>query len=437
MGRFTFKNGIHPDGNKHISRYIPTTFLETPKMVYISMSQHIGAPANPIVKVGDRVLVGTLIGEASGFMSANVYSSVAGTVIGIQRRVTPTGAYAQHITIENDFTYEKKLLDDIPNLDRIDSNTIVERVKLAGIVGMGGATFPTHIKLRPSKPVDVLIINGAECEPYITCDYRLMIEKSSELIAGIKLIMMALGVGQAYIGIEKNKQEAIERLSKLVPANIKIVQLETKYPQGAEKQLIYAVTKRKVTAGGLPMDVGVVVDNVQTAYAINRAVYHNEPLYMRILTVSGLGVDKPGNLWVRTGVSYEDIYKAQSYDGQGAEHHHNKIISGGPMMGFAQPNLNATVGKGSSALLFLTNEEINVKPISTCINCCRCRKVCPNNLMPMMFERLVSNNDYEMAKRYNIMNCMECGSCTFACPAGRHIIQSIRLGKKILRESNK
>jgi electron transport complex protein RnfC len=407
--------------------------METPSKVYISLSQHLGAPATPVVAVGDYVKAGSLIGQASAFMSANVYSSISGKVTGISKRVTATNMKVDHIEIENDFKYEKIILNSLENEE---CDTIIERKKLAGIVGMGGATFPTHIKLKPSKPVDVLIINGAECEPYITCDYRLFLECTDEIIGGIKLLMKALKVKECFIGIEKNKPQVIEKLKPFEKDNIKVIALETKYPQGAEKQLIYAITERKVIAGGLPMDVGCVVDNVHTAYCVYKACIKGEPCYMRAMTVSGKGIDKPSNLWVRTGVTYEDVYKYCSNEDTIVNNKKNyeKIISGGPMMGFAQPNLNATVGKGTSSILFLTEDEINNKPISACINCGRCAMSCPMNLMPMMIERSVIQSDKDNMNKYNIMSCIECGSCAYSCPAGRQLIQSIRLGKKMLKE---
>ena len=429
--RFTFKNGIHPSANKELSRNIALCDFPAPKKLYISMSQHLGAPALPTVKVGDGVKVGTLIGRASGFMSANVYSSVSGKVLSFIKRPTPQGNNLIHIEIENDEAYSTELL---PPLNTLDKESILGRIAQAGIVGMGGATFPTHIKLKPPKCVDALIINGAECEPYITCDYRLMVEKTAEILEGIKLIMQTLEVKQAFIGIESNKAEAIAAFNDIVPENIKVIKLETKYPQGAEKQLIYAITRRRVNAGGLPMDVGCVVDNVHTAYSIYRAVIHNEPCYMRAMTISGRGISKSANVWIRTGITYQDIYNELS---DTTEKKYTKAISGGPMMGFAQPNLSASVGKGSSALLFLNDKEINIKGILECINCSRCHKVCPMNLMPMMFDRLTYKCDIDMIKQFSVNSCIECGSCTYVCPAGRPLIQSIRLGKKIIRERNR
>ena len=429
--KFTFKNGIHPKYHKELAKDKALEEMPTPQTVLISMAQHIGAPAVPVVSVGDEVRVGTLIGAArENALSCNVHSSVSGKVLAIVDHVTPMGGLARHVEIENDGQYTEEFL---PTMTEINAESVFQRIKDAGIVGMGGATFPTAAKLRPAKPVDTLIVNGAECEPYICCDNRIMLECAPRFIQGVELVMMVLGVERAIIGVEKNKPLALKLLRSLAKPNMQVVGLETKYPQGAEKQLIYALLKRKVPTGGLPMDVGVVGLNFQTVKAIADAVYENRPLYRRAMTVSGEGIDRPCNLMVRVGVRYSDVYAYCSDPDTTREY--SEIISGGPMMGHAQANLDATVGKGSSALLFLTDAEINKKPLTTCINCSRCRKVCPMNLMPMMFDRAMENADVETAKRYGVMNCMECGSCTFVCPAGRHLIQSIRLLKKMVKES--
>ena len=426
---YTFKRGVHPRGNK-ITAESPLEDLSTPNKVCIPLSQHIGAPAQPVVSVGDRVKAGTLIGKAGGFVSANVYSSVSGEVKGFRILPTAPGGWCNHVEIENDGLYEAVTL---PILDNPSQKEIIDRIQEAGIVGMGGATFPTHVKLSPKKPVDVLIINAAECEPYITCDYRLLMENTADFIRGVLLLKKALNAEKAYIGIEKNKPDAIAKLTAECPAEITVIPCKVKYPQGAEKQLIYSVTRRKVPCGGLPADVGCVVDNVHTAYSVCRAVKYGEPCYMRAMTVSGRGINKGGNYWVRNGVSYQYIHD-QVDDESLSTSEHVKIISGGPMMGFAQPSMEVRTSKGSSSLLFLTEDEITNQPSTACINCAGCAKVCPMHLMPMKIEDAVLSGDWEDAKGWGVLNCIECGSCAYNCPAKRPLTQAIRLGKKTIKE---
>ncbi len=426
--KLTFKRGVHPAGNKNIAKDIPLSEFPTPSVVSIPLSQHIGAPAAPAVQVGDHVSVGTLIGRSSGFVSANVYSSVSGTVKEFITKRTAIGTKANHVVIENDGLYQESFLTPLTDLT---AESVKARVAEAGIVGMGGATFPTHVKLSPRTPVDVLIINAAECEPYITCDYRLCLEKTKEIFEGIKAMMVALGVKEAYIGVEDNKPEAIRALSVFATQDIRVVPLITKYPQGAEKQLIYSITQRVVPEGALPADVGAVVDNVHTAYAIYEAVFLGKPSFMRAMTVSGKGCAKPGNFWVRNGVTYQDV---ASYCELLPET--EKVISGGPMMGFAQSDLLPSTGKGTSSLLFLTKEEVaeGDKPISACINCASCASHCPMRLMPMFIERAVDAEDAAAAKKLHAMSCLECGCCAYVCPARRPLVTSMRRAKKMIKE---
>lgn len=400
----------------------------TPQTVSIPLSQHIGAPATAVVAVGDEVKVGTMIGKAASFVSANVFSSVSGKVTDIVTCRTAIGAKATHIVIENDGAYEEDFLEPLLSPD---AAAIKSRVMEAGIVGMGGATFPTHVKLSPKTPVDVLIINAAECEPYITCDYRLSLEKTFEIFKGVEYMMTALGVENAYIGIEENKPDAIAKLSALATDRIRVIPLVTKYPQGAEKQLIYAITGRVVPEGALPSDVGAVVDNVHTAFAIYEAVELGKPSFMRAMTVSGKACTRPGNYWVRNGVGYKDIaaYCGETDDAK-------KVISGGPMMGFAQTDLAPSTGKGTSSLLFLTEEEVSSgdKPISACINCASCASHCPMRLMPMFIERAVEAEDAALAKKYHALSCLECGCCAYVCPARRPLVTAMRRAKKLIKE---
>lgn len=423
---YTFKKGVHPHGNKDITKDMPLSEFPAPKLLEIPLSQHIGAPADAAVIVGDKVKAGTLIGRANGFVSANVFSSVSGVVTAIIDKRTATGSRCGHIVVENDGLYSEETL---PKLEQLNADTIKRRVQEAGIVGMGGATFPTHVKLSPRSKVDSLIINVAECEPYITCDYRLCIEHTMEIIEGTRYMMTALGVSKAYIGVELNKPDAIAELDRLCPDNITIVPLKTKYPQGAEKQLIYSVLKRVVPCGALPAEVGVVVDNAHTAYAVYEAVALGKPSYRRAMTVSGRAIGKPGNFWVATGVTYGDIAARQEIMPTAV-----KVISGGPMMGFAQSDLTPSIGKGTSSLLFLLKKEINDNEISACINCAACANCCPMNLMPMFIDTAASAGDAQEVKNLGVMNCIECGSCAYVCPAKRPLVQSMRRGKRLIKE---
>ena len=431
MALKTFRHGVHPAASK-FTKDVPLEEFPVPDKVFISLSQHIGAPAKPVVNVGDYVLEGQLVGEAGGFVSAPVFSSVSGTVKGIVKLPTAIGQMVDHIEIENDFKYEKFRL---PELDDPTKEEVLQRVKDAGIVGMGGATFPTHVKLAPKDPVDTLIINGAECEPYITCDYRLFIEHAKYVVEGTKLLMRALGVEKAYIGIENNKPEAIKVMREAANGGVVIVPLKVKYPQGAEKQIIYAITKRVVPAGGLPAQVGCVVSNTHTAFAVAKAVFDGETLYRRAMTVSGDGIEKAGNYWVRGGIPFSFIY--DTLRGNVDESVTAKVINGGPMMGFAQANLLPVTAKGTSSLLFLSHKEFSEIEPTQCINCGRCINHCPMNLVPRDYERAILRKDFDAAAKLGVMNCIECGSCAFICPAKRPLVQAIRLAKKEIRAKGK
>lgn len=429
--KFTFRRGVHPAANKEIAKDLPLAEFPTPQVVSVPLSQHIGAPASLCVEVGAKVKAGTLIGKASGFVSANVYSSVSGTVKEIVTKRTAIGTRVSHVVIQNDGLYEEETLAPIESFDK---ESIKARVAEAGIVGMGGATFPTHVKLSPRTPVDLLIINAAECEPYITCDYRLCLEKTKEIFEGVRYMMTALGVKQAYIGVEDNKPDAIKALAEFACQEIQVVTLVTKYPQGAEKQLIYSITRRVVPEGALPSDVGVVVDNIHTAFSIYEAVALGKPSYRRAMTVSGRGCTRPGNFWVRNGVSYQEVA-----DYCGATDEVVKVISGGPMMGFAQVDLTPSTGKGTSSLLFLSAKEASEgdKPISACINCASCASHCPMRLMPMFIERAVDAENAEEAKNLHAMSCLECGCCAYVCPAHRPLVTSMRRAKKMIKDMDK
>ena len=423
----TFRRGTHPPTHKRYQDF-PLNDFKVPDKLYVSLSQHIGAPAKAVVSVGDSVKEGQLIGEAAGFVSANIFAPVSGTVSAIVKLPTANGGEADHIVIDNDFRYEKSFL---PILSDPTKEQIVERIREAGIVGMGGACFPTHVKFSPNKPVDTLIVNGAECEPYITCDCRLLLECAGEFLRGVKYEMKALGVEQAFIGIESNKRPVIDLLKKMCPSGISVVSLITKYPQGAEKQLIYSVTRRIVPAGGLPADVGCVVSNVHTAYAVARAIEVGEPLYKRAMTIAGKGVMKRGNFWMRTGVKHSFIY--DECRGSVPEEATRKVISGGPMMGFAQATLDTTTTKGSSALMFFDKKQTDVSEPTQCISCGRCIQCCPMNLLPKDVDRFILRGNYDEIEKLGVMNCIECGVCSYTCPAKRPLVQSMRLAKKEIK----
>ena len=426
------RGGIHPRGRKELSRGAAVTAMPPPRTVAISLAQHIGAPAIPVVEAGGLVKTGQLIARAGGAVSANIFSSVSGTVAAIEDRTGADGTPVKHIVIESDGGDEKEFL---PPLQDPDAKAIIERVREAGIVGMGGAGFPTAVKLSPpaDKKIDTLIINAAECEPYITCDYRVILEFPDKLIGGALLLAKALNLSEAHIGIEDNKPDAIEFLDKYLKdrniSNIRITAMKARYPQGAEKQLIYAVTKRKVPAGGLPMDIGVIVCNVNTALAVCEAVTEGKPLYERVMTATGGAVGRPANLKVRLGTSYADIAAFC-----GGERDASKIVHGGPMMGAAQVSREVTVTKTTGCVLFLTEKEYNRCKATACINCGKCGYACPMNLMPMYIDSFAIAGDFSGSKKYGAADCIECGCCAYVCPAKRPLLQSIKLAKKKIRE---
>ena len=429
--QYRFKGGVHPDGMKGLTANESVTVMPAPATLYVPLSQHIGKSAVAVVSPGQRVKAGELIGQADGAISSNVYSPVSGTVKSIEKRPTPTGK-AEHIVIENDGLYEETRLD--PLVDPTPQQ-ITDRITLAGIVGLGGAGFPTGIKLKSPVPVDTLIINGAECEPYITCDTRIMIEYAREFVSGARMLAQSLGLDKAYIGIEDNKTEAIAAINKHIAGSgsddIIVTVLPTKYPQGAEKQLVYGVTGRKIPTGALPSAVGVVVANVHTAFSTYFAVTEGIPLYKRIMTVTGGGITNPRNLWVSTGTLYNDVIEYCGGLKEGTRV--VKMINGGPMMGTAVSGGTIACTKTTGCLLLMTDEEAFTGKPSPCINCGRCARVCPMRLMPMYIDLYTRAGDVDTAVRYGLNNCIECGSCTFICPAKRTLVQSFRLAKKQLK----
>ncbi|HPP03980.1 MAG TPA: electron transport complex subunit RsxC [Spirochaetota bacterium] len=428
--------GIHPEDYKHLTNKKAIENTDVPNVVYIPTIQHIGAPPKIVVNVGQIVEEGQLIAEADGFISANVHSSIPGKVIAIEERYIITGKKSPVIVIELNGEFKKTgrniILDDWHSMSK---EALLKKIKDYGIVGLGGATFPTHVKLTipQGKKVDTLIINGAECEPFLTCDHRLMIEKSEELLEGINILNKILDVKNIFIGIEANKKDAIKRL-KILTHNkypFKVVSLKTKYPQGDEKQLIKAITGRIVPVDKLPMDVGVVVQNVSTVIAIKEAIVNDKPLIDRVITVSGSGIKEPKNLKVKIGTLIKDVIEECS----GFKKEVKKVIVGGPMMGFTQMNLDSPITKGCSGILVWTeNEYQDFLANSICINCGKCISSCAFGLMPTLINKFIRNKLYEKALDYGIMFCKECGACAYSCPAKIPLVQTFRMGKDIIRK---
>lgn len=422
----SFKKGIHPKDKKELSKNAKIEKMPAPKIVYIPLIQHIGAECEPIVKNGDLVKKGQLI-ASSNKMAANIMASVSGKVLDTVLLPNVQGLKIKHLKIENDGQETESRL---PVLTNPKPEEIVLRIKDAGIVGMGGAAFPAHIKISPptDKGVDTLIINAAECEPYITCDYRIIMEFTEDFLKGCLLLQKALNVENLIIAIEDNKKDAIELLESF--NLVKVIAVSTKYPQGSEKQLIYAVTRRQVPSGKLPMDVKVVVNNVHTAYAVYQAINFGITSYERVVTISGEAVKTPKNLLIRTGTQYSEILEfCGGYKEKPAQ-----VLSGGPMMGFSQFSLDAVVNKGSSSILFLTEKEINTQKAMACINCGRCAKSCPMNLMPMFIDGYCLAGELAAAKKYGANECIDCGCCSYVCPSKRPLVQSIRLAKKLIKQ---
>lgn len=425
----TFPGGVHPHDHKHFSASVPIENFPLPARVVIPLSQHIGAPSAPIVKVGDEVLAGQKIADAGGFVSIPQHASISGKVTKIESYPHPAGARSLAIEITGDGADNWVELADEKEFMNLSTDEMKNRIGEAGICGMGGAGFPTFVKLSPpaDKPIDTVILNGVECEPYLTSDYRLMLEKAEDIISGLKILMKVLNAKQGIVGIEANKPDAISLMQKLTASesSLSVVPLKLQYPQGAEKQLIYAVTRRRVPAGGLPMAVGVVVQNVGTAFAIYEAVRYKKPLVERIISVTGSVVKKPKNLRARIGVPFSELVE---YCG-GTTAPVGKIISGGPMMGFALPDLLAPMAKGSSGLVLLNEKEAHGIEERNCLRCARCVDVCPMNLLPSLIVQAVKAGDLDLAVKSGLEDCMKCGSCAYACPAHIRLVQWIDTGK--------
>ena len=436
MSILTFKGGIHPKDGKAMSKAKAIKTLTPKGEIVIPLSQHIGAPATPCVEVGDRVLVGQKIGEASGFISANVHSSVAGTVKKIEPRMIASGAMVNCVVIENDDSYEEYIWE-LKDYEDMSKDDIRAAIKEAGIVGMGGAGFPTHVKLTPKDDdaIEYVIVNGAECEPYLTSDYRRMIEEPQVLIDGLKIVLSLFKNAKGIIAIEDNKIDAITELKKLTKNedNIQIKGVYTKYPQGGERALIYAVTGREVNSSMLPADVGCVVNNVDTIFAIHNAVINHKSLYTRVVTVTGDAVTTPGNYLVPIGTSFNEVIQAA----EGFKRTPEKIIAGGPMMGVSVFTTDIPITKGSSAILAFRKDQVAASKPSPCINCGKCLEVCPGRVMPSRLATMAEHGDVDGFIDYYGMECCECGCCSYICPAKRNLTQSIKSMRKDILASRK
>lgn len=432
----TFRiGGIHPEENK-ITAEVATKVAALPKQAIFPLSQHIGAPTKPVVKKGDKVKVGTLIAEAGGFVSAPIYSSVSGTVFKVDTAIDATGYRVPAIIINVEGDEWEETIDRSEKLETLDAHPeltpeeIVERIKVAGVTGMGGAGFPTFIKLcpPPTAKAECVIINAVECEPYITSDYRLMMEHADEILVGLDLLMKAAKVEKGYIGIETNKPQAIELLTQKTANNprIEVVPLKQRYPQGGEKQLVDAVIRRQVPAPpAIPVNVGAIVQNVGTAFAVYQAVMKRKPLFERYTTVTGKRLANPGNFLVRMGTPMKDLIEACG----GMPEGNNKLLAGGPMMGKALTTVDVPVCKGTNSVTIISEDEAVRKPAQPCIRCAKCVSVCPMGLEPFLLATASAMHNWERVEAEDITSCIECGSCQFTCPSHRPILDNVRLGK--------
>lgn len=439
MKLHTFRiGGVHPDENK-ITAEARTKNAELPKVAIFPLGQHIGAPAKPIVKRGDVVKVGTMIAEANGFVSAPIFSSVSGTVAKIDASIDATG-YRKPviiINVEGD-EWEESIdrstkLETLAEHSELTPESIVDIIKSAGITGMGGAGFPTFVKLcpPPTAKAECVIINGVECEPYITADYRLMMEHANEILVGLQLLMKAAKVERGYIGIEENKPEAIKLFTQLTASDsrIEVVPLVQKYPQGGEKQLVDAVIKRQVPAPpAIPVNVGAIVQNVGTAYAVYEAVMKDKPLFERYTTVTGKQLKNPGNYLVRMGTTFNELICACG----GLPEGDNKVLAGGPMMGKSVMSLDVPITKGTNSITILSGDEARRKSVQPCIRCGKCVDACPMGLEPYLLATLSANNLYDRLENEGVTSCISCGSCQFTCPSHRPILDNILQGKGVV-----
>lgn len=436
MKLYTFsKGGIHPEENK-LSHEVETVLADLPELAVFPLWQHIGAPAKPVVKRGDKVKVGTLIAEAGGFVSAPIYSSVSGTVSKIDTIIDATGYRQPAIFIKTEGDEWEESIDRSEKLETLNSHPeltsedIINRLKVAGVTGMGGAGFPTFIKLMPppGAKAECIIINGVECEPYITSDYRLMMEHADEIIVGVQLLMKSVHVDKAYIGIEENKPKAIALMTEKAASDsrIKVVPLAQKYPQGGEKQLVAAVIGREVPAPpAIPVNVGAIPVNVGTTFAVYQAVMKNKPLFERYTSVSGKQIKHPGNFLVRMGTPFGQLIEACG----GMPDGDNKVLAGGPMMGKAVMNLDVPICKGTNSVTVLTGDDAHRKVIQPCIRCGKCVTVCPMGLEPYLIATLSSLHKYDRLEKEDVTSCISCGSCQYTCPSHRPLLDNIIQGK--------
>jgi len=431
----TFKKGVHPHDHKTRTASLPVEDVPIPELLRIPVAQHLGKPAVPVKQRGDEVMPGELLCDADGFVSARVHSPVHGKIKKIVQQPLPAGRMSDHIEIAVNVEetqahqWQRREVD----LDALDRDTVVEGIRDAGIVGMGGATFPTHVKFSPppTAEIDTLVINGVECEPYLTCDHRLMLERTAELLEAVRILNRGFGFKRILFGIESNKPDAIEAVSRAAAefpdTPIEIVPLKVKYPQGAEKMLIYAACGRTVPAGKLPLEIGVIVANVFTLVAIEDWFFWGKPLIDRVITVSGDGIKSARNLRAPIGTPFEDLVEAcGGFNGDVA-----KVLVGGPMMGVALPTLDYSLTKGSSGLLFLTRAEVPAE--SPCIRCARCVDACPMNLMPLKLAAYAEAQKFVEAKQHNLNDCFECGSCAYVCPSKIKLVAWIRYAKNYVR----
>ena len=431
MGLLTFKGGIHPNDGKSLAKdKAIVTVMPKGDLIY-PLPQHIGAPASPIVSVGDHVLKGQKIAEAGGFVSAPIHASVSGTVKAIEPHFNPTGSKVNCIVVENDGEYQEVPYAPAKPFDELTKEAILNLISEAGIVGMGGAGFPTKVKLSPKEPekIEYVIANCAECEPYITADYRRMLENPEELVSGMKVVLKLFDNAKGIFGVEDNKPDCIAKLKELTKdePRMEVLALKTKYPQGAERQLIFATTGRAINSSMLPADAGCVVDNVETLIGIHHAVIDGRPVIERIVTVSGDGVKEPGNFKVLFGTNQRELVEAAG----GFLGEPEKVISGGPMMGFAMFTLDTPITKTSSSILCLTKDEVAANEPSACINCGRCVEVCPSRIIPSRLADFAEHHNEEAFTKWEGLECVECGSCSYVCPAKRQLKQAIGSMRKI------
>ena len=436
MQALTFKRGVHPPDGKALSAEQPIKVI-LPKEnseLFFPMSQHIGAPCEPLVAIGDYVKVGQKIAESPAFMSSPIFSSISGEVVDIRPMLVPGGNMVKSIVIKNDAKMvEVEGLNQTHDYTQMSNEEILNCIKNAGVVGLGGAGFPTHVKLNPPKDqkIDYILINAAECEPYLTCDYRLMLEEPERIVKGLQIMLKLHPDAKGVIGIEMNKPKAIETMTKACEgiSNITVQPLVTKFPQGSEKHLIYSITKREVKSGALPASAGCIVDNVDTVVAIERALFRGRPLMRRSMTITGGAVKNPGNYKIRIGMTMRDI--VEQIGGFKEENPPAKLIAGGPMMGPTLFTLDVATVKTSSGLLCFTAEEAFIPEERNCIRCAKCVDHCPMGLMPFMLNQFAIRGDRENFVKHHGLDCIECGSCSFECPAKRQLAQSIRATKKI------